>query len=827
MKREILYENRGGVVAKEEVVEKRGAFNTFLGGESSRAYSSFPALIPATKEKMARSMRDVLYSTETGSRSVGARQSFSGRGEKHVSSYTEATVLLRTLSERCKIFDKGAVVSKEMQDHVQSIAEAEDARKCRAFIPNLQEAVSLENGEMDEGESEGYSLKSRRTDRKIAKNDSSQKVSGEASVVRPNTIRKKREWDTMPMETRSDLSSSGHNSGELVETDFMEKLMEEDGYVSMGLSEGFESFTGVSDRVNREEALPLPGSDISTKRRMKGGGQKDEPISVNQRTDAEIIELQVSQKQERLDELRSFQRAIVDVEDRFDEERANREALQAAGHNATSEEYEERMKSRGERIKKAMRDNFELLFDDAEDLYAPPDPSSAFSIENMTQTLGSLGKSLATLVEATDEICTTATFKTEGDPVSIFLCTKALRLFTPYAKTLLEHALLHLSHFESGESGILEGAVEEVNRQRETFLLCKDQLVVEEQNLKAAIDHRQSLLKRLRGTHDRCDMWEKVLFHRVFSPNPLEKLETMLCGMDGVGISTSPQNLESRFRIGSTAESFMRSSSQASNFSQENLFSPPVANNGRERELNRRISKDVGPLSKIGTGVEDAYEAHVAQVWGNPYVQKAKQYEKDCVSATVARPFSQLPPLTSSTSVPSQKSYSHSLIALPAGLSASALDTAKSPQTSAMGHSFPLDKNVNDRNGGRSENSEHENDVMQTMLTRQLQLLQELLRTIPATIFSSDFSEAGKHVSERSLQNLRNNFSRSASEKDSKVVESTDNSSSVNVLCGEKSSTNDTIDASKQTRVEVRQSIQRLIRYTTQELKKYSVPRVV
>lgn len=827
MNRDSPSENRAGVVSSKGVVKKRGDNSVFFGGEAPRVSSSFPASMPATKENMANSsMKDLLYTTGAGFRSSGARQSVSGGGGKHVSSYTAATVLLRTLSERCKIFDKGAVLSKEMQDHVQSIAEAEDARKCRAFIPNLQEATSLESEEMDRG-SEGYGLKGRRTDRNTLKNGISQKGSGEACVVRPSTTREEKEWAATPMRARSDLSNCDHESGEVVEADLTEKLEEEDGHASFSVSENFGSFTGASDRANREETLLVPGSEISTKRKMKGGGQKNEQISVNQRTDAEIIELQVSQKQERLDVLRSFQRAIVDVEDRFDEERAGREALQAAGHNATSEEYEEKMKARGECMKKAMRENFELLFDDAEDLYAPPEPSSAFSIENMTQTLGALGKSLATLVEATDEICTTATFKTEGDPVSIFLCTKALRLFTSYAKTLLEQAMLHLLHFESGERGILEGAVEEVNRQRETFLLCKDQLVVEEQNLKVAVEHRQSLIKRLRGTHERCDMWEKVLFHRDFFPNPLEVLEGMLCGLDGVRIPTTPQCVESGYRIGSPAESVMRSASHASNFFPENFYSPAVERNDHERESNRRISKEVEPLSRIGRSVEDAYEAHVAQVWGNPYVHKAKQYEKACASAAIAHRLSLLPPPFPSTSVSSQKSYSHSLIALPAGLSVSALDITKSPQTSVLGHSFPLGKNANDKAGSSSENSESDDEIMQTMLTRQLQLLQGLLRTIPATIFSTDPSGEGKNLVERSLQSLRNNFSRSGNEKDTKVVESTDNSSSTSVLCGEKFPAKNTTDVSKQTRVEVRQSIQRLIRYTSQELKKYSAPRVV
>lgn len=752
-----------------------------------------------------------------GSRVVEHKVGGGHEGGKHFASYIAATDLLRTISERRKVFDKGASVAKEMQEHVYNIAEAEDARKYRTILPNISdmEEFGTDGGEM----MEGRGARKWRSGANIGGTKAGRE--GYASV-KPNIGEAREGSSGDSYELRGGNTSSGDEPGESPGGESPENAPEDEaGFSSLLLSEGVVSPSGGTGDDASDGVRPLPSQLVNAKRKIMSGGCNGEPISVSKRSEEEAIDLQVSLKQERVIQLRSFQRAIVDIEDRFDEERASREALQAAGHNATSEEYEQKMKIKADHMKRIMRENFESLFDDAEDLYTPPEPSPAFSIENMAQTLGLLGKSLATIVEATDEICTSSTFKTEGEPVSIYLCTKALRVITPYAKMLLELAVSHLSHFESGEKGILEGAVEEVNRLRETFLQSKDQLIIEEQNLKTALEHRQSLLKRVRGTHDRCDMWEKVLFCREPAPHRLEELEATIGAPESMGITQSLQSAESGLRPFSSGGSATRSSSCASITAQEKPILRPSEVFTQERKVSRKNSKGAHPSGSENDAVEDIYEAHVAKSWGNPYVHKAKQYEKACVNAAIARRLSQLHNPVLQSPIPSQQFLGASLPASPAGVSFNIFDVSQTSYTSSMGQSLPLGSRSIGGMTGNSDDVEYGVEITQNMLARRLQLLQGLFRTIPAAIFSADFHTTEKRALGRPLSSKKSMFGRSTTVRENKDVENNDNTNKLPLSLSEKTTSGNTIDANEQLRVETRQSIQRLIRYTTQELKKY------
>lgn len=798
-------------------VEGAGNAEVFGRGKACNTVLSCSSFKSVGKQNMVNcSLKDPCGTGRISGRGNGAKLGFENDSGQHLASYISATDLLRSISERRKVFDKGATVSKEMQENVHNIAEAEGAKKYRAFVSSVSDL-----GDFGKAETEMVRLagphKGRRGIQSLGNKEEEKYYSTESQKT----------W--MDQEKSSGTSRRMSEAGKLSRTDKRTDYLDgallenslQDGVPSSSLllSEGVELSTNGSDETDSEEVCHFPPPLAHAKKRMMGSGANGEPISVSQRTEEETLELQVSHKQERVVQLRSFQRAIVDIEDRFDEERASREALQAAGHNATSDEHEEKMKARADRMQKVMRENFESLFDDAEDLYTPPEPSRAFSIENMAQTLGLLGKSLATIVEATDEICTSSTFKTEGEPVSIFLCTKALKVFAPYAKMLLELAMSHLSHFESGEKGILEGAVEEVNRLREAFLQSKDQLIIEEQKLKAVFEQRQSLLKRVRGTHDRCDMWEKVLLHREPLPLHLEGLEGMLNIPEPMGITQYLQHVDGGVHPFSSAGSPVRSSSYGSMFSQETPIASPTEVFHTERKTNRINSLVGNPLEIEGDHVEDAYEVHVAKSWGNPYVHKAKQYEKACANAAISRRLSQLQVPLPRSPIVSQQFLGTDFPSSPSGMSMNAFNMSETSCTSLIPQSLLLGRSMAGMSGS-SEDGEYGNSIMQSMLARRLQLLQGLFRTIPATIFSDELQDPGKKASTRSLQS-KNNIVESRSKKENKGLDTAEKASRIANL-PEKVSTGDVTDVNEELRVETRRSIQRLIRYTADELKKCS-----
>lgn len=477
---------------------------------------------------------------------------------------------------------------------------------------------------------------------------------------------------------------------------------------------------------------------------LETAGNQD--INLKQLGETEIIESQVIAKQDKLEQLRSFQRAMAEIMDQFEEEKTLRENLRATGRqDATSDEYEKKARDRADRVKEAMRANFEALIADNEEVEVPPDASHAFSIHNLSTAMELLGKSIATICEATDEICVTSTFKTEGEPASIFLCVKALRTHVPYSRKTHEQILGHMTHYELGEKAILEGGTSEINRLRENFLQCKDTLIVEEQKLKAAEDHREALRKRLLNIHQRCDMWENILLQR---DSPRMYVELLRSKRSESPADNNESPLDDVFSPKSTHSAAFSSfgSLPHEGTASSNKFNSPVQ---------RRYTR---VASVVDTDLEEAYETQVARSWGNPYVQKARQYEQACLNRMQSRMQGRMQPTSMSNLGTNLSSSDPSQSLFPAH---SSLD----PSRASPG---PME----------------DEETLLTSYARRLALLQSLSRTIPASTFihkdglSSELSDDYSGARRRST-------------------------------------------TEEQVRKETRLSIQRLIRYTAQYLQNH------
>eukprot|EP00796_Vickermania_ingenoplastis_P013223 gene13223-9069_t len=594
-------------------------------------------------------------------------------------AYVAATELLRNFTERRVLYDRGAAVSGEMHDRVRSIAEAEDAKKFRLFLP-----------------------------------------------------------------TGNDFSDEGSLGDELAEEDVQEASQK---------------------LLNRPTASPAPESEMQSNSHFDMGlppedDADNQAIALKQMGEDELVTAQIASKQEKLEQLRSFQRAMAEIMDQFEEERIIRENLVAAGHqDATSDEYERKTANRAEKVKEAMRANFEALIADNEEVEVPPEVTSAFSIQNMSTGMELLGKSIATLIEATDEICVTSTFKTEGEPASIFLCVKALRTHAPYSKRVHELIMGHLQHYEIGEQAILEGGTAEINRLRETFLQCKDRLIIEEQKLKTAEEHREALRKRLLSTHQRCDMWEAILLQRdaprIYTEMTRKATDTP-AGSDGTrdqGDGTQASNSKGDVSLVSSAPMSGKPSPNQSATGPHDA----TMTSGKESRNQTTISslKRMSRSTLQDTALEEAYEIQVASSWGNPYVNKARQYEQACLGGRM--------PSRASDRIPALS---------PRSLVGSGLDVS---------HSTTSQLTVD---GKRSIARMEDEEILMTAYSRRLALLQSLMRTIPATTFTE---VPGKHKKTNSISS---------------------GEASKSSFC----------DSDEQMRRETRLSIQRLIRYTTQQL---------
>lgn len=511
---------------------------------------------------------------------------FKGENSATVSAYLASTELLRNYTERRQVYDRATCVAGEMSSHVRSIAEAEDAKKFRLFLPS-----SDAMGGMDDGD------------------DPSSPV-GSPKGARQNVANKLLQ-DSMPA------------------SEFGE---EEDG-----------------QEEGQEEEVNLDGVN--------------EGIALKQMTEAEQINYDIEQKQEKLEQLRSFQRAMVEIVDQFEEEREIRVALMNNGQrDASNEEYERMAVCRARRVAEAMRTNFDGLIADNEECEMPEEPPMTFSIQNMSLSLELLGKSIATIMEATDDICVSATFKTEGVPASIGLCVKALRTFTPYAKCCHERIVSHLTHYIRGEQAVLEDGTSEINLLRERFLQCKDRLVIVEQRLRTAEEQREALKKRLHGMHQRCDMWESVLFQRPV-------------------VRTIPDLAVEEVQQEASLTAEEEESTEQTQTASPDQPSSPLLYKRRSVIVDK-------PL-------DDTYETEVAAFWGNPYVNKAKQYEQACINRAQHRIDNQSP---------TQKS---------------AFDESTHSTMSEMKKSTHV----------------QDDEAVTTSYARRLALLQTLLRTIPASTF--------------------------------------------------------------------------------------------
>lgn len=612
-----------------------------------------------------------------------------GSTNQRISEYIAIAEVFRSTSALRKLYEKGVLVSNEMQERVQSIVNADEAKNYRSFLPGN---------------------------------------AGLSSTA---------EMLNMP-----------------------EEAVEETSQIMLGKIQ--------SPKKGTESQLDTEGTrtiDVMASGEPAYPTEQGENFTVKEGTIESELEVEAAVKQAKLEQLRGFQRTMADVEEQYAEERVARLRMAEMGYEGvTSEEDERRIEMRANRVKEIMRKNFESMLEENDEGEGLPAPSNIFSITSMNTCLELLTKSIATLVDATDEICVTTTFKTDGEPVTLFPCTRALQTHSAYSKEVHETVVNHLKHFQCGEKAILEGGTEEVNNLRRRFLLCKDQLIAEEQKLSASEEHLEALLKRLINLHQRCDMWETSIFGREIEPEVSEEndpprdwevpqLDDVLCAAPLSIVPASPSALSPVSTVDMSLQRFQ----EAVNAASSSQLSPSLSNPSNK------------PSPDLQLKLEDDCEAYVATSWGNPYVVKARKREQALFNSAMQN-------MSSKNDCVSPRFHLNSTIS----------DLSPSFQNSVSlkaGRSWGMSVLLNE-----SE------EVQRTAHARRLALLQSLLRSLPSINF------VPKELPEANTSRILNlSFFENEPESENKEL-------------------TETSKEAEEKRRATRQSIQALIRHTTQQL---------
>lgn len=241
------------------------------------------------------------------------------------------------------------------------------------------------------------------------------------------------------------------------------------------------------------------------------GGEGIE-VGVNE-NEEEILDAQMRAKSKRIQKLRAMQRTLIGMDEAEEDERRKQhlainrgrtaDASVPGSHNAATNAHKTTARE--------VRDVFEGMFNEKHSSDLPPDPPTVFTTTALGSAIECINESLSTIIDATDVICVTATFKGKDESAVITPAVQALQKHIPYARRCYAIALSHLSHFESGERAVLEGGNAEINSLREQFLKRKEELSTEEQKEQVTLELLNGLKTRLLNQQKRVDLYEKMV----------------------------------------------------------------------------------------------------------------------------------------------------------------------------------------------------------------------------------------------------------------------------------------------------------------------------